>query len=359
MSDDSIEPEHFIPENTIAKQAIIRIICFGIPILLLVCAYIHMAIHYERLWLFNTIVHENGKYTLLEVIFYFRHFLWEAPIKISYAIFLVGLFFFYGNPISDGNIDHKMSIPNYLIVLGFFIALIIVGIAFVFAADQFGFHEALNGLLQYRRSENSALMFGSHWRNHFLSNIVLFSTSACCIILFRTFIGHGKWTIRRPAKVFYVGAALFVLATIFFQMNLDPFTIPSYLGHQLREIFGTDLSITMLLSLGLLFYLESRYDVGSKEVKTDGRVYTKKALYLLAAWGIPAMAATLFLIIQILNLNIGSEMAKLSGTQNWTKIDLFAWHFYEHSLDYIFILLLVGSLYLLALRIEMHKHKAH
>ena len=109
----------------ISKRSIVKLICFTLPVLMFTGAYIHMVIRYDKIWLFNTIVHENGRYTLLEVICYFRHFIWELPIKAWYALLLTGLFFYYGQPSPKEKPIYEPDIPTHLILV---IGLFVIGI---------------------------------------------------------------------------------------------------------------------------------------------------------------------------------------------------------------------------------------
>lgn len=329
----------------------LSLICLCIPALIIAGAYFHMVFRYQNLWLFNTIVHENGKYTLLEVIFYFRHFLWELPIKAWYSIVLAGLFFYYGQPPLREKQVKEASISYFPIFAFGFSAIGIAGIALIVTGENKGYHEALIGLSQYLTSELRSPLFGSHWRNHFLSNIVLVSTSAAFILLFRYHI-NGGWIKRKFAGVFPFAVTIFITFTLLFGVNMDPFIKPSYLGHQLREIFGTDLPITMTLSLGLLFYLEGKYDfnchVQRKHNPRDRRITLRHLMF----WSVIASVVSAFLIFKVLSLDTSAEIAKIGQTKNWSILDLFAWHFFEHSLDYFFTLSFVAFIYLLLLKIE-------
>ena len=69
---------------------------------------------------------------------------------------------------------------------------------------------------------------------------------------------------------------------------MDPFHTPSYLGHQLREIFGSDLPITMLLAIGILAFLEDRYDTVGWSEAPDDKNERKKLLRYAFLWAMPA-----------------------------------------------------------------------
>jgi hypothetical protein len=341
--------------NKISKRRIIEILCFIVPTMLLLGGYVYMIFQYNRLWLFDTIVHENGRYTLWEVILYFRHFLWELPIKTWYAIVITGLFFYYGKPLEKTEKENRAAyIPNKAIIFSGFIMVAFIGIAFTFATEKVGFHEAMNGFLQYRTSELRNPEFGSHWRNHLLSNIVLVSTSAVFILLYRKFT-DGYWVKRKYAILFPLGIAVFTVLSIIFGINGDPFTKTSYLGHQIREIFGTDVSITMLLSFGILIHCENKYDLTLNNERSKQKNNLGKFVFSIFIWLVIALTTASYLTIKVLQIDMSKEIAKIGGTHRWTAFDLFAWHFYEHSTDYIYTMAAVAFAYLIALKIELGK----
>lgn len=343
---------------TISKRSTIKIICFAIPVLVLIGAYLHMTIQYDKIWLFNTVVHENGKYTLLEVIFYFRHFLWEFPIKTVYAFMIVGIFYYYGSPISTGLNTENSLISNHKIIMSASVFLSIVIFSFVVTANQLGFHETLLEVAQFRRSELHPLLFGAHWRNHFLSNIAMYTTSISMVVFYRFIIGDNLGKRRYFSLLLPITAIFFILMTLFFGINTDPFTIHSYLGHQLREIFGTDLSITMPLMIGILVHLESKYDSGIRQTQGNNPKERQKAIRRIICWLIPTVVIAGFLILKVLTFNISREISRLGSTEGWSITDLFAWHFFEHSLDYIYTCSLVYFLYLFTLKIDLKRRQS-
>ncbi|MBI4681746.1 MAG: hypothetical protein HY757_01380 [Nitrospirae bacterium] len=330
------------------------IICFSIPLLLLISAYFYMTTFYHKLWLFNTIVHENGKYTLLEVIFYFKHFNWEMPIKILYAVFIVGIFYYYGNPLADKRKVTKQSNPSTWILISLISVLTIIAVTTASNIIQDGYKETALGFFQHKTADARPPEFGSHWRNHFLSNIVLFSASAIVVLLYRIIFCNGMWKRRKFYYLLPFSIVLFVTLTFIYGFTMDPFINPSYLGHQLREIFGTDLSITMLLATGLLIYMEGRFDSRKETNKIKNKEKGIIARHL-AVLIIPAVLPAVYLILKVLSLDVSGEIASIGKTANWSVLDLFAWHFFEHSLDYLLVCSLVCFLYLLTLKKELRR----
>jgi len=338
------------------KRLLPLIVCCSIPVILLTAAYIRMCFFYKTIWLFDTPVHENGKYTFLQVIFYFRHFSWELLGKVVYSFYIVGTFYFYGKPVAKGNGTGGLRILRKKILVSGIVASAIIAASVLATVNAVGFKEAVTGLLQYRRSEVRPPEFGSHWRNHLLSTIVLFSASAFSVLLYRSAYWGGNWTRRRFGKLLPISVASFLVLTCFFGLTKDPFDTPSYLGHQLREIFGSDLPITMLSAMAVLIYLEGKYD--SRELYGGRRSEKRNALRHLMLWALPVVLISCFLIVKVMSLDVSGEIASLESTKDWTVLDLFAWHFYEHTLDYLFVISFVYFLYLLALRLEFRKTRS-
>ena len=342
-------------ESTAKVQQAFKLLCFLIPVLLLLGSYIYMTIHYHKLWLFGTVVHENGRYTLLQVILYFRHFLWELPIKAWYAMTLVGLFFFYGRPLPTEGRNNEISVPtSFIVACG--VAVVAVGaIAWIGAIHAVGSREALIGFLQYRTSELRDPLFGSHWRNHFLSNIVLLSASTVLVLIYRM-LTQRHWVRRWYSILFPTGIFLFIAISLILGINEDPFTQTSYLGHQVREIFGTDLPITMLLCTGLLIHFEQKYDLNANCREKQRGKPDKSFLARIILWACIAIVPTTYLIYKILHLDIAHIVKNVGQTKGWNTLDLFAWHFYEHSVDYIFVMAAVSFIYLTALKSDVGKN---
>jgi hypothetical protein len=329
------------------KGSLIPAVGFAIPALLISAAYLHMAVAYRNGWLFNAIVHENGRYTLFQTIFYFRHFTWEFLGKALYCGYVVGIFFFYGH---DENERQKgRTVARWKLVLAVMLTFMIPGIALLMTARELGWGEAWAGLLQYRRNETSASEFGSHWRNHFLSNVALFTASAFFVILYRMVQQMGA-LIRRGRALFLSSVLVFVAVTLFFGFNRAQFEAPSYLGHQLRETAGADLPVTMLLALSLMVFLENKYDFA--EQCSVRRAEISKSRFLALCWLLPALGATFYLGIRVLHLDIAAELAKVSGARKHSVLGTFSWHFFEHSLDYLFVMVTVYWLYLAKLKLD-------
>ncbi len=328
------------------------IVCFAIPAVLIIGAYLYMTTYYQKLWLFNTIVHENGKYTLLEVIFYFRHFSWEMLIKTVYAFFTVGAFYFYGNPLSRNRKVSGLEIPSTWIALALLFVVVLLTTTVAATVKESGISETLLGFFQYKTAETRPLVFGSHWRNHFISNIVLLSSTSAIILLYRIVFFNGQWMRRKFNLLFPLSCGIFIVLTLVFGFTTDPFVTPSYLGHQLREIFGTDLTVTMAMAIGVLIYLERKFDSSGNRNKVVGERQVVKFRSLII-WGLSAVIPAIFLIVMVLSLDVSGEISSIGKTADWSVIDLFAWHFFEHSLDYIWVISLVSFLYLVTLKNEL------
>jgi len=321
------------------------LICFGIPAAIMAAAYIYMALRYNTVWLFPVVVHENGKYTLLETIFYFRHFLWKVPIKTVYAVFTVGFFHFYGHVNRQPSPEKVVS--GWLLFSCWGAVAVFSFISIMAAVKSVGLHKAMTGLLQYRTSEMRPILFGSHWRNHFLSNIVLFSFSA----LFLLFHRKGHWNRNRTAILYYFACAVFILCSLFFGITGDPFFTPRYILHQLREIIGSDIPVTLFLAMGTLLLIDSLYHEQNGRSAVIRKWDKTEAVHWIV-WAVPAVSITLYLIVKTLIFKASGQIGMITGAKELPVFHFFAWHVFEHTLDYVFIVLLVSALYLTTLKID-------
>ena len=54
------------------EEGSVRIlILFSVPVLTYLSSYVYMAFYHGKLWLFDSIIHESGEYTLLETVYFF------------------------------------------------------------------------------------------------------------------------------------------------------------------------------------------------------------------------------------------------------------------------------------------------
>ena len=207
-----------------------------IPIFTFSWAYLRMAIVYGKLNLLNVIVHENGKYTLLETILYYDHFMRELFISAFLALFIVGFFLYYGSE----RPRKRIQMGKY-VVIGFFTLIIFLLVVFLGSILKVGLEETSLSLFQYKTSDD-LIEFGSHWRFHLLSRIGLFTSSAAIISFYRIVNDKTLWKKSKYAlPILLVVSIGFLIATLLFGITSQPFSDARYLAHQGREFITHNL----------------------------------------------------------------------------------------------------------------------
>lgn len=294
--------------------------CVAIPLAVLLASYLWLASNHGTLRLWNVVVHESGRYTLGETVLYFSHFLREVPIAVAYALFLLSA---SGN-VALGGVGggrRGLSLPRWVFLVG---AAVLVGVALLVTSLGAGPGSALEDLLQHRTRDDLA-GYGTHWRYHWLSTLWFGAIATLAPALTRRVPGlpelgvSGAWT--RAAWV-YFGAL-----TIIFGLSTDIFVDARYAGHQAREIL-THGPVTLLLGLGMLLAWSSGDRTGSERHDPVAR-----ATPLLVG---VALLVPIHLLIVSLHGDVMAEGQSALGLSA-----MVAAHYFEHSLDYLLVLLLL------------------
>jgi len=301
-----------------------------VPLLILVSSYAWLAIAHRRVALLDVVVHESGRYTLLDTVFYFGHFLREVPIDVGTALFLLAGFTAYSGfsvraPAHDGR-------PRLLALACLAGALALMGIGFAAAAWRDGAASAVHDLLQFRTRDDLS-QYGSHWRFHLLSS--LWIGIAAPLMVLPLGLGSGRRAVSHArVERIVIGAAwgYFCLLTIVFGLSKQVLWDPRYIGHQAREIL-THGPVTCLLAIWTL-------DAVSRWLSVPPREHVPRSLHRASAaeW----LRMLLFLLIPGY-LAMAAPWGDLmgAGRSETGLAAMVAAHFFEHTLDYLFVVLLV------------------
>jgi hypothetical protein len=305
--------------GTERAQRFIVAACMAIPAAVLLASYLWLALDHGTLRLWNVAVHESGRYSLGETVLYYSHFLREVPIAVGYALFLLSV---SGNTTrgGHGHQAHGLSVPRWVLLLG---AGALVGGALLMTALSAGLGSALQDLLQHRTRDDLA-GYGTHWRYHWLSTLWFGAFAAVAPTLTRLVPELPDLGVSR----FWTRAAwgYFLVVTVIFGLSADIFVDARYAGHQAREIM-THGPVTMLLGLGMLLAWSS----GSPGTGTQG----------------PGTRMTRLLWAVVLLVPVHLAVVSLQGdvmAQGQSELGLSAMvaaHYFEHSLDYLLVLLLL------------------
>src|ERR1017187_5052701 len=75
---------------TSANPATVAAMLFAVPVVYFIASYYYLARWHRKCWLFNIVVHENGRLTLLGSLFYFDHFVSHIPMIATFALCAAG-----------------------------------------------------------------------------------------------------------------------------------------------------------------------------------------------------------------------------------------------------------------------------
>lgn len=285
------------------------ILVLGPPILIWLVSYIYLAFYHKGLNLFNINIHESGKYTLTQTIFFVDHFLREL---------LIDTFFVFCAYWGIRNIDPETSITfslyqKQMICVLF---LLLIGAVITGSVRKVGLKETILDIFQFRETDDD-VGFGFHWQMHFLSSI----------FLMLLFILPGTISRGIVDKSLYWVIAGFIVLSIVFRTGIKSVTDRRWLMHGAREIL-TFFLLAVIPYYSFLFY------------RTNLKIYPFTFTFIVLSLLILGLAAY-FMIIYLKSDISNLSRAKIKFDQKY----LIASHFFEHVLDIFYMALLMIVLF--------------
>jgi len=279
----------------------------GLPLLIWALSYLHLAREFRTWDLRSVKIHETGRYTLTDTVFYYNHFLRELPIDTLYALAL------HWSYVSAG-----ILFPSWLghasaqwAALGLFLSLVVVG-----STRRVGLRASLMDLFQLRERDE-LISWGSHWQMHFLSTAAVILILIWPGTLLPVTPGRGIDLIRL--------AGLFLVVSIVFRTGWKALTHPRWLLHGGREIFTYVLLIAVP---GLLPIFLQRGLVPFRFGALSAAVLVLVGLI------------TIWTVIVYKRSDLDSEAQSRRGA-----LYLITSHFFEHVLDFFYIVLMLSALF--------------
>jgi hypothetical protein len=317
------------------KVATIERALFVVPALVLVIAFIAVCVQAGTPWPWNRIVHEDGHRTLLQTIFYFEHATRELLLDVVLAIGIAGAARYFDPIQRDVDVGALRQARRRT---GFFALVMLVAIVGGTAWTE-GMRAILDNLAQYHTRETGPLVWGAHWRYHFIERIADFALAFA--LAGALWIAAGRRAPRDEGpdvSLIAAGIALFSAATLVFVPTSEPFRDPTFVGHQLRELLTHSL-VTVPLALGTCLLLARRF---APVVRPAARsAHSAAAVYAAAALAV--MCGTYLLVASVL-------LESRAYGQKTGLAELLFPHFFEHSLGYLLVAAIAGFLYLLPRR---------
>ncbi len=311
--------------KTISLQ---RVIFFGVPAAVLAVSFAGVCKLAGTAWPWNRVVHEDGVRTLLQTIFYFEHATRELLPDLVLALGVAGAVrYFYYPQAASGDVEASRWRRRLALWTAATLAVILGGTAWTDGGQAI-----LDNLSQLHTRAGAPLVWGAHWRYHLIERIAQILLAFCATGL--TWLLDGR-PDTRPAqgRMLLFGAALAVFAgfTLLFRPTMEPFTEPTFLGHQIRELF-THTLVTLPLALGLCLELAREFSRGTARSN-------ESTWPIFAAGAVSVLCGAFLLVASVVN------KAQEHGQTTGLAALIFP-HFFEHSLGYVLVPALAGLLYL-------------
>lgn len=317
-----------------SAQAVLAI-CFGVPLAVLAGAYLWLALDHGTFRLWPVVVHESGRYTLGETVLYFSHFLREIPTLFAYVLFLLGASgAVAAGPEQGGD---RRPVLGWALLAG---AAALVAGALLWSAVSQGPGTALADLFQFR-TRDDASGYGTHWRFHWLSTLWFGAAAGMAPLVVDRLLRAP--VLRTSSRWTAIAWIYFTVMTVAFGLSEDVFLDLHFVGHQAREIL-THGPVTLLLGVGILLVGSN----GGGPSATEPPAVSGPATWFSGALliGIPAYLAVVSLSGDV--LEHGQTDLGLSA--------MVAAHVFEHSLDYLLVLLLLSGAVIL---MDPRSHESH
>jgi hypothetical protein len=275
----------------------------GIPLAILAVSYALLVREFGTWRLWHVTVHESGRRTLRETVFYYNHFLRELPLDTLFAAAILSSY-----SAADLRIWQPASAPiSPLPILGLFLAWVIVG-----SIRSVGLPATLSDLFQVHETDERR-GWGSHWQMHFLSTAVLLLLFLLPAAMFEPL---GPFVFRAAPL-----AAAFLALSAIFRTGLKSLTDRRWVLHGAREAvtYGAMLAVPLFVPL-LGPEPMQRLTIGSA------------AIAILACL---VLITGYFLFVR-LQSDLNAEASSSRGV-----VFLLSSHFFEHILDSVYIFLVV------------------
>jgi hypothetical protein len=303
-----------------------------VPALVLGIAFVGVCVQAGTPWPWNRVVHEDGHRTLLQTIFYFEHATRELLLDVVLAIGAAGAVrYFY--PIRVGDEGALRRARRRMGILAVATLAAIVG----GTAWTDGGQAILDNLAQYHTRETGPLVWGAHWRYHFIERIADLALAFALVGALWIVDGRPGGDRRRDGTLIAVAIVLFAAATLVFGLTGEPFRDPTFVGHQLRELLTHGL-VSVPVALATCMTLARRYAIVTPAARS-----TRSAVPVYAAATLAVLCGAFLLVAAVA---LGSR----AHGQKTSLAELLFPHFFEHSLGYLLVVAVAGFFYLLPRR---------
>jgi hypothetical protein len=307
---------------------------FTLPLFTYLGSFAYLTWYHKGSAVFSTIIHEGGRYTLLQTVFYASHFLGHVPVHTVLAFMFTGSYLSLTGEPHDDNSGGKTS--SWIIILVLFLAgSLVISLRF------FGTEDTLAFILQQKQAVRIYETGGS-WNLHLPSTILLFFLIPLYVRAAVPVLGLPPTPNRRGAIYLLCGLGVLIVFTLVINRSdmwrpLKIWSEPRYLAHSVRELCTFPLTyfpIALLLFTGR--------SVWKDRIGRQG----KAAPIMLCLCAVLFVGGLIYQVSIPLKAGIGSLAQKPAFAREGLTVPyLLASHYFEHLLDSIYFALLCGLLY--------------
>jgi hypothetical protein len=300
-----------------------------VPALTLASAFVGICIVAGTAWPWTHVVHEDGRRTLLDTLFFFEHATRELAPDLVLALGVAGAVRYFFPPAWHSGRDTAVSARTRLLI----VASVVAAAMITGTVYEGGMSALSDNLSQMHTRAGAPLVWGAHWRYHLIERLAQILLAFCVAGIL--WMQDGRPDVRSTpgrTRLFAGSLALFVALTLLFELTMEPFREPTFLGHQARELF-THTLVTLPLALGTCFSLARRF-------APHGRSRSDESIIPIVLAGALSVLSGLFLLV-------GSVLTGAQEHGQTTSLaGLLFPHFAEHALGYVLVPALAGALYL-------------
>ena len=311
---------------TAALRSWERRVFFGVPVIVLTLAYVGIAASVGAVWPGAALVHESGRRTLVQTVFWFEHAVREIPIDMLLGAAIAGSLLRFW-PITG---PIRLSLRRRVMRLSGGLTLALTAFIVTGALVSSGPVVVLQEFAQMHTRPGAPPGLGNHWDTHLLSRFALMLAAALLVGAHAALAGESAGEHERApvgARLYRASLTAFLIGTVLLVPNVRPFVDAVHIGHQARELF-THLLVTLPLSYGAGLLVLQALGGTRSETKRPASLRSVPAHTYVAGAG---------LVLIGIYLTVGFLMTKAYGEgQSNSFVSLVLVHFFEHLLTYLF-----------------------
>jgi hypothetical protein len=325
------------PETILTTRSLLLLL-LTLPAAYVCVAYTYLAIWHGEACLWNRVVHENGRLTLLGSIFYFDHFLGCTPMVLLFALCIAGTCSVRTARVSPAAEGNRRLGPILVGAAGLFFILSLVA-----SLHTVGWQRTFEYFFQ-SIERDGVTSKGGNWNQLLLSNIpISLGAIAVCNMLVpgkMPGVERGGERQRLYGFLLIVGAAVFLIGlTSWSWPGWSAFWNTRWLGHSLRELATYPLTGVPVAVAAVIFteYWMSGVRVWVLEISRPSIILISVASAIAVVEWFAVRQADVLAVAQRphfapAGLSIGYLLSS---------------HVFEHSLDVFFLGVLSAACYAL------------